>query len=112
MKDEIRTVLDRNGIPFPAELPERLEIYLRLLKEWNARMDLIAEAPDDEILDRHFTDSLTVLKTGLVPDGAWWIDVGTGAGFPGLPIWRSLGFSILPVGLRGTLLKMILRGRL
>ena len=86
MKDEIRTVLERNGIPFPAELPERLEIYLRLLKEWNARMDLIAEAPDDEILDRHFTDSLTVLKTGLVPEGARWSDVGTGAGFPGLPI--------------------------
>ena len=63
MKEEIRTVLERNGIPFPAELPERLEIYLHLLKEWNARMDLTAALEDEEIVDRHLMDSLTVLKT-------------------------------------------------
>ena len=85
MKEKIRSILEINRIPASPELPEQLEIYLRLLKEWNSKMDLIAEAPDDEILDRHFADSLTVLRTGLIPDDAKWIDVGTGAGFPGLP---------------------------
>ena len=85
-REDIRIRLDRNGIPAPPELPERLEIYLALLKEWNARMDLTAALEDEEIIDRHMVDSLTVLKTGLVPADSRWIDVGTGAGFPGLVI--------------------------
>ncbi len=81
---DIREQLIRNGIPFPEELPAQLDLYLNLLKEWNTRMDLIAPAEDAEIIDRHFIDSLCVLKTGLIPEGARFIDVGTGAGFPGL----------------------------
>jgi 16S rRNA (guanine527-N7)-methyltransferase len=76
--------LRANGIPFSAELPERLETYFRLLMEWNEKMDLVAAAEEDELLDRHLTDSLTVLKTGLIGDASSLIDVGTGAGFPGL----------------------------
>ena len=81
---DIREQLIRNGIPFPEELPAQLDLYLNLLKEWNTRMDLIAPAEDAEIIDRHFIDSLCVMKTGLIPEGARFIDVGTGAGFPGL----------------------------
>ena len=83
-REEIRIRLAQNEIPSPAELPERLEIYLSLLREWNSRMDLTASLQDEEIVDRHFIDSLTVLKTGLVTENARWVDVGTGAGFPGL----------------------------
>ncbi len=83
-REDIRIRLIRNEIPAPAELPERLEIYLALLKEWNSRMDLTAALEDGEIVDRHFMDSLTVLKTAYVPEHTRWIDVGTGAGFPGL----------------------------
>ena len=85
-RNDIRSRLEQNEIVFSEELPERLEIYLRLLKEWNARMDLTAALTDDEIVDRHLMDSLTVLKTGLIPDAARLIDVGTGAGFPGLAL--------------------------
>lgn len=83
-REDIRVRLAQNEIPAPAELPERLEIYLTLLKEWNRRMDLTAALEDGEIIDRHFMDSLTVLKTAYAPAGGRWIDVGTGAGFPGL----------------------------
>lgn len=78
--------LKANGIPGVPELPERLEIYFRLLMEWNTRMDLIAVAEEDELLDRHLMDSLTVLKTGLLSECRTLIDVGTGAGFPGMAL--------------------------
>ena len=81
--------LRANGIPFSAELPERLETYFRLLMEWNEKMDLVAAAEEDELLDRHLTDSLTVLKTGLLEGAKTLIDVGTGAGFPGMALALS-----------------------
>ena len=83
---EIRHRLEMNGIPFSEELPEKLQLYLSMLQEWNNRMDLIAPAEDEEAVDRHFMDSLTVLRTGLVTGRETMIDVGTGAGFPGLVI--------------------------
>ena len=73
-----------NGIPFRPELPEKMEIYLRLLREWNEKMDLTAVEGEEETLDRHFLDSLTVLKTDLLSGAETLIDVGTGAGFPGM----------------------------
>ncbi len=84
-EDFIRVSLKKNGIPPAGDLPAKLEIYLRLLGEWNEKMDLTAVEGEEEWLDKHFIDSLTVLKTGLIPDGtANLIDVGTGAGFPGM----------------------------
>ena len=80
----IRDALERNSIPFTDDLPRKLNIYLSLLKEWNEHMDLTAVTEDDEMLDKHFIDSLTVLKTSLIPEQAALIDVGTGAGFPGM----------------------------
>ena len=81
---EFTRKLEQNGIQAAPELAEKLNIYLALLKEWNSRMDLTAVTDDDEMADRHFMDSLTVLKTGLIPDRGSLIDVGTGAGFPGM----------------------------
>lgn len=75
-----------NEIPCEPEVSEKLEIYFQLLMEWNAKMDLVAEAPEEELLDRHFIDSLTVLKTDLLSGVSSLIDVGTGAGFPGMVI--------------------------
>ena len=83
-REEIAGILERNQIPYPDFLPEKLEIYLSLLREWNCRMDLTAVEEEAEMLDRHFIDSLTVLRTELIPQGASLIDVGTGAGFPGM----------------------------
>lgn len=83
-RDKISEILKRNEIPFEEDLPERLEIYLQLLQEWNLRMDLTAVEEEAEMTDRHFVDSLTILRTDLMFTGASMIDVGTGAGFPGM----------------------------
>ncbi len=83
-REEIGSRLRMNEIPFAEDLPEKLEIYLRLLLEWNTKMDLTAVEEEADLTDRHFMDCLTVLRTDLVPQGASFIDVGTGAGFPGM----------------------------
>ena len=84
--EKIRICLEKNRIPFRDELPGKLLVYYLLLQEWNKHMDLTAVTDEDEMLDKHFIDSLTVLKTGLITDGAKLIDVGTGAGFPGMAL--------------------------
>ena len=83
-REEIGSRLRMNEIPFAEDLPEKLEIYLRLLLEWNTKMDLTAVEEEEDLLDKHFVDSLTVLRTDLVKPGAFLVDVGTGAGFPGM----------------------------
>ena len=82
--DEIRNRLEKNDIPYHRNLPDLLQIYFTLLKEWNSRMDLTAVSDDSETIDKHFIDSLTVIKTGMIDENASLIDVGTGAGFPGM----------------------------
>lgn len=68
--------------------PEQLaafDSYARLLREWNERFNLTAITDPQGIQVKHFLDSLSVLKA--LPCGpARVIDVGTGAGFPGLPL--------------------------
>lgn len=62
----------------------RLEIYFKELKKWSRKVNLISRSSSDEdILEKHFLDSLTISPL-LHKPGAHLLDVGTGAGFPGL----------------------------
>ena len=63
---------------------ERFEIYQRLLSEWNERMNLTAITDPVEVAEKHFADSLAALP--YLKPGMKVIDVGTGAGFPGVPL--------------------------
>ena len=83
-RKSISECLKRNRIPHGNDLPEKLEIYLCLLREWNNRMDLTAVEDEEEMTDRHFMDSLAVLRSDWILPGTLLIDVGTGAGFPGM----------------------------
>lgn len=65
---------------------EQFDIYARLLVEWNEKMNLTAITEPDEIVIKHFADSLALLEYTDVPQRASVIDVGTGAGFPTVPL--------------------------
>ena len=58
--------------------------YMNILIEWNKVMNLTNITEPEEIIQKHFVDSLTILKSIKENDSI--IDVGTGAGFPGMPI--------------------------
>lgn len=62
------------------------EKYAELLTDWNTRVNLTAITEPSEIAEKHFIDSLTVASACNIKHGASIIDVGTGAGFPGIPL--------------------------
>lgn len=65
---------------------ERFQIYKELLKEWNTKINITAITDDEEIDIKHFLDSLTPNMLNLISGNKKIIDVGTGGGFPGLPL--------------------------
>ncbi len=83
----IKERLEAMGLSCDGAAPLRLAVYHELLSDWNTRMNLTGDTDFDTVLDRHFSDSLTPLTLhGLFPQGAKLVDVGSGAGFPGLPL--------------------------
>ena len=74
------------GIAINARQIEQFEMYCAMLIEWNEKFNLTAIVEPQEIAVKHFIDSLTLLKFCDISLGAQVIDVGTGAGFPGIPL--------------------------
>ncbi len=72
------------NIVFKEEQIRKFYTYMNLLIEWNNKINLTAITEPNEIIIKHFIDSLTILK--YFEDKETVIDVGTGAGFPGIPI--------------------------
>lgn len=63
---------------------KKLYEYMTILLDWNEKINLTAITNVDEIIEKHFIDSLTILR--YIKDSDKVIDVGTGAGFPGIPL--------------------------
>lgn len=65
------------------ETMERLELYAKLLRKWNPRINLVSKSSIEELWTRHFLDSAQLADIAPTVSG-YWVDVGSGGGFPGL----------------------------
>lgn len=82
--DQIQEKGEVLNIFFSVEQKLKFYKYMQLLLEWNNKINLTAITIPEEIILKHFIDSLTIYKKLI--RGAKIIDVGTGAGFPGIPL--------------------------
>jgi len=74
--------------PVSRETEMRLDRYVELLGEWQAKTNLVAPSTLPHLWTRHISDSLQLLT--LVPDAKIWIDLGSGGGFPGVVLACAL----------------------
>ena len=72
------------GVELTPEAIDKLNLYGNLLIEWNEKINLTAITEPEDVLYKHFYDCILFLKNSQIPQNAKIIDVGTGAGFPGL----------------------------
>lgn len=85
IKEILKVYLEQRELQTNPETLEKFEIYYNMISMRNKEINLVANADPEEIVVRHFLDSLSIigqLKEGNVSA----IDVGTGAGFPGIPL--------------------------
>jgi len=87
--EELKELLIRQGslinVDIGIDKADKFIKYKNLLQEWNQKINLTAIEDDEGIIIKHFIDSLTILSF-IENKAATLIDVGTGAGFPGIPI--------------------------
>lgn len=74
------------GLELNDNIYNKFEKYADFLIEWNEKINLTAITDPQGITEKHFLDSLAIFRTGYLHDNASVIDVGTGAGFPGIPM--------------------------
>lgn len=82
--EKIVPICNDFGLQLDQTAKRRLNIYGNMLLEWNQKMNLTAITEPEEVLYKHFLDCLMFFKNVKVKENAKVIDVGTGAGFPGV----------------------------
>ena len=86
IKNYLSDALEKLNIEISHTQLSQFERYFNLLVEWNSKINLTRITQPEEVAVKHFADSLTLLKYVDVKSNARLVDVGTGAGFPGIPI--------------------------
>lgn len=83
-KEKLKMKAEKIEVFLTEEQIENFYNYKNLILEWNEKINLTAIKEENEFIDKHFIDSLTISK--YIEDDKEMIDIGTGAGFPGIPI--------------------------
>ena len=86
MKKLVTDACKKIGIELTDLQAEQFEKYYHILIKWNEKINLTRITEPKEVAVKHFADSLTLLNYYDIPKNAKVIDVGTGAGFPGIPL--------------------------
>ncbi|MCC0653939.1 MULTISPECIES: 16S rRNA (guanine(527)-N(7))-methyltransferase RsmG [unclassified Clostridioides] len=68
------------------DMLQKFKTYRDILVDWNQKMNLTGIEDEKEVYIKHFLDSISAVKNGYIKNGMSIIDVGTGAGFPGIPL--------------------------
>lgn len=84
LKDLLKEKAEMFHVKLDETALERFDLYGKLLVEWNEKINLTAITDPEGVTIKHFLDSITIFSYVDIPEGAKVIDVGTGAGFPGL----------------------------
>ncbi|MCB2308971.1 16S rRNA (guanine(527)-N(7))-methyltransferase RsmG [Clostridium estertheticum] len=74
------------GLEFDQHKYDQFMLYKDLIKEWNEKINLTAIKEDEAIVQKHFIDSMKVFKFDQLKNAKNVIDIGTGGGFPGIPM--------------------------
>ena len=85
-RDILKNGLKNLGISVDDKMLNDFNIYREILVDWNQKMNLTGIEDEKEVYIKHFLDSVSAVTNGYIKDGVSIIDVGTGAGFPGLPL--------------------------
>lgn len=86
---ELSTGLALLNLQIEADQKSTLALYLELIQKWNRSFNLVANSSDQQLLNKHLLDCLAVIPAVRVKPGQRILDVGSGAGFPGIP-WAIL----------------------
>ncbi len=81
-------MLAADGVHFDEADYESLEAYCRLIEEWNESVSLVSQGDLEQLFERHVVDSLSLagILRRSVRDGGKLLDIGSGAGFPAIPL--------------------------
>lgn len=105
MSQKFEYMLHELDIRYTNEMLEQFQKYYDILIEWNKVMNLTGITEYEEVISKHFIDSLSIVKAVDMNQISNLIDIGTGAGFPGIPI--KIVFPHLKVTLLDSLNKRV-----